>query len=78
MRKSKDQEQKDRERFVENVKIEMLRSGINKQGLAQRINVSYQTMLSRFKHPEEFSFGEMQAIARQLNVSLISLLETRM
>lgn len=74
MRKSKDQETKQRELFVENVRIEMLRHGLDKRALSERMGISYQTMLDRFKRPENFSLGEIQTMARYFNVSITSLL----
>lgn len=74
MRKSKDQEKQQLSLFVKNINAEMGKNNITKRDLAIKTGINYQTLLRRFERPEQITFGEMQAMARYLNVSLTSLI----
>lgn len=74
MRKSKDQEKQQLSLFVKNINAELGKNNITKRDLAVKTGINYQTLLRRFERPEQITFGEMQAMARYLNVSLTSLI----
>lgn len=74
MRKSKDQEKQQLSLFLKNINAELGKNNITKRDLASKTGISYQTLLRRFEKPEQITFGEMQVIARYLNVSLTNLI----
>lgn len=71
------EERKQRDAFVRTTTMLMAGRGLTKKDLATYMGLSYPTTLERFKNPDTFQFGEMQSIAKLLNVKLQNLIDGR-
>ena len=65
---------KSSENLSEDIRIEMLKTKINKVQLSKKLNLSYPTMLNKLNNPGNFRLNELDRLCDFLNIDVTELL----